>query len=191
MDADGMRPPLESLTEPIKPPWKSCARQRKQRKIAVTLKRIPGEKLQANAGPWLLPGLVAYRLLARAARNRHPVSTDPSEPRPQGSVNPRTLFQQSLRLCRTTGARIGGHIRDSGVGHHLVQFGDVFVSEFLYDYRGGLQFRGRLVDVFDLARRGRPRVTVDGSHQAPDLLIHRRRCVGERRTRAAELALAI
>src|SRR5215472_8835739 len=42
------------------------------------------------------------RLLARAARNRHPVSTDPSEPRPQGSVSRRTLFQHPVQLAAST-----------------------------------------------------------------------------------------
>ena len=41
------------------------------------------------------------RLLARAARNRHPESTATSEPRPEGSESIELFFQQPLKACST------------------------------------------------------------------------------------------
>src|ERR1035438_8383042 len=86
---------------------------------------------------------------------------------------------------------VGGDIRNTRVGHHLVQPGHVFIFELLHSSQAGFQLRGRLVDILQLTRGGRARITIDGSHQPADFLIARRRGVLDRWPRASELALTL
>src|ERR1035438_2128068 len=86
---------------------------------------------------------------------------------------------------------VGGDIRDTCVGHHLVQPGQILIFELFYRSQAGFQLRGRLVDILQLTRGGRARITIDGSHQPADFLIDRRRGVLDRWPRASELALTL